>query len=170
MNFILKRAKNQFTGKDLELGKTEGRRRRGQQRWDGWMASLTQWTWVRANSGRQWRTGKPGELQSMGSQSQTRLTGWTRATSVLKSEARDKLPAVCFQAGGSGSCVLTCAPWGGWWTGPPLSTWASFSAFHSAGQPGTCLRGCLCCGVPTKHGCWWPGTTLRFFVEPQTHR
>ena len=36
--------------------------------WDGWMASLTQWTWVWADSGRQWRTGKPGVLQSMGSQ------------------------------------------------------------------------------------------------------
>ena len=36
--------------------------------WDGWMALLTQWTWVWANSGRQWRTGKPGVLQSMGSQ------------------------------------------------------------------------------------------------------
>ena len=36
--------------------------------WDGWMASLTQWTWVRANSGRQWRTGKPGMLQSTGLQ------------------------------------------------------------------------------------------------------
>ena len=34
----------------------------------GWMASLTQWTWVWANSGRNWRTGKPGVLQSMGSQ------------------------------------------------------------------------------------------------------
>ena len=32
---------------------------------DGWMASLTQWTWVWASSGRQWRTGKPGVLQSM---------------------------------------------------------------------------------------------------------
>ena len=40
----------------------------GNRRWDGWMASLTQWTWVWANSGRQWRTGKPGLLQSMGSQ------------------------------------------------------------------------------------------------------
>ena len=35
--------------------------------WDGWMASLTQWTWVWASSGRWWRTGKPGMLQSMGS-------------------------------------------------------------------------------------------------------
>ena len=36
--------------------------------WDGWMASLTQWTWVWANSRRQWKMGKPGRLQSMGSQ------------------------------------------------------------------------------------------------------
>ena len=36
---------------------------------DGWIASLTQWTWVWANSRRQWRTGKPGVLQSMGWQS-----------------------------------------------------------------------------------------------------
>ena len=35
---------------------------------DGWMASLTQWTWVWASSGRWWRTGKSGMLQSMGSQ------------------------------------------------------------------------------------------------------
>ena len=37
------------------------------QRQDGRMASLTQWIWVCANSGRQWRTGKPGVLQSTGS-------------------------------------------------------------------------------------------------------
>ena len=36
--------------------------------WDGWMASPTQWTWVWASSGRWWRTGRPGMLQSMGSQ------------------------------------------------------------------------------------------------------
>ena len=36
--------------------------------WDGWMASLTQWTWVWANCRRWWRTGKPGVLQSMGLQ------------------------------------------------------------------------------------------------------
>ena len=36
--------------------------------WDGWMASPTQWTWVRVNSGSWWWTGKPGVLQSMGSQ------------------------------------------------------------------------------------------------------
>ena len=36
--------------------------------WDGWMAWLTQWTWVWANSGRWWGTGMPGVLQSMGLQ------------------------------------------------------------------------------------------------------
>ena len=32
------------------------------------MASLTQWTWVWASSGRWWKTGKPDMLQSMGTQ------------------------------------------------------------------------------------------------------
>ena len=54
--------------KTLMLGKIEGRRRRGQQRWDGWMSSLPQWTWIWASSRRWWRTGKPGMLQSMESQ------------------------------------------------------------------------------------------------------
>ena len=54
--------------KSLMLGKTEGRRREGETGWDGWMTSPTPWTWVWANSGRKWRTGKPGVLQSMGLQ------------------------------------------------------------------------------------------------------
>ena len=37
-------------------------------RWDAWMASLTQWTWVWVNSGNWWWTGRPGVLQFMGSQ------------------------------------------------------------------------------------------------------
>ena len=36
--------------------------------WDGWMASLTWWTWVWASSGSWWWTGRPVMLQSMGSQ------------------------------------------------------------------------------------------------------
>ena len=32
------------------------------------LSMLTQWTWIRASSRRQWSTGKPGVLQSMGSQ------------------------------------------------------------------------------------------------------
>ena len=35
--------------KTLLLGKIEGKRRWGDRGWNGWMASLTQWTWVWAN-------------------------------------------------------------------------------------------------------------------------
>ena len=47
--------------------------------WDDWMVSLTQWTRLWASSGRWWMTGKPGMLQSMGSQSRTWLNHWTSA-------------------------------------------------------------------------------------------
>ena len=36
--------------------------------WDGWVASLTQWTWVWVSSSSWWWTGRPGVLQFMGSQ------------------------------------------------------------------------------------------------------
>ena len=36
--------------------------------WDGWMASLTQWTWVWVGSRSWWWTGKPGVLKFMGLQ------------------------------------------------------------------------------------------------------
>ena len=46
--------------KILMLGKTEAEGEGGDSGWDGWMASLTQWTRIWANSRRKWRTGKPG--------------------------------------------------------------------------------------------------------------
>ena len=36
--------------------------------WDGWMASLTRWTWVWVNCRSWWWTGRPGVLRFMGSQ------------------------------------------------------------------------------------------------------
>ena len=42
--------------------------------WDGWMASLTLWTWVWASSGSWWRTGKPVRGVA---KSRTRLSDWT---------------------------------------------------------------------------------------------
>ena len=38
-----------------------------ERRWDGWMASLTWWTWVWESSRSRWWTGQPGVLQSVGS-------------------------------------------------------------------------------------------------------
>ena len=66
--------------KTLILEKIEGGRRGDDGGWDGWMASLTQWTWVWTSSGRWWRTETPDMLQSMGSQSQTQLSDWTTTT------------------------------------------------------------------------------------------
>ena len=55
--------------KTVVLGGIGGRRREGDdRRWDGWMASLTRWTWVWVNSGSWWWTGRPGVLWFMGSQ------------------------------------------------------------------------------------------------------
>ena len=46
-----------------------GAGREGDDRgWDGWMASLTRWTWVWVNSGSWWWTGWPGVLRFVGSQ------------------------------------------------------------------------------------------------------
>ena len=50
----------------------------GIRRWDGWMASLLQWTWIWANSRRWWGTGRPWHAAVHGiAKSQTRLGDWT---------------------------------------------------------------------------------------------
>ena len=38
------------------------------RKWDGWMASLTQWTWVWVDSRSWWWSGRPSVLRFMGSQ------------------------------------------------------------------------------------------------------
>ena len=54
--------------KTLMLGNLKMRGEGDDREWDGWIASLTQWTWVWASSESWWWIGKPGVLQSMGSQ------------------------------------------------------------------------------------------------------
>ena len=51
--------------------------------WGGWMASPTRWTWIWVSSGSWWWTRKPGVLQSMGSQSRTRLSDWIELNCTL---------------------------------------------------------------------------------------
>ena len=55
--------------KTLMLGKIEGGGKGDDREWDGWMVSLTQWTWVWVDSG-SWCAGpgRPGVLQFMGLQ------------------------------------------------------------------------------------------------------
>ena len=61
-------AKNWLTRKDWCWERLKAGGEGDDRRWDGWMASLTLWTWVCASSGSWWWTGKPVVLQSMGSQ------------------------------------------------------------------------------------------------------
>ena len=61
--------KSWLIGKDSDAGRDLGAGGEGDnRRWDGWMASLTQWTWVWVNSKKWWWTRRPGVLQFMGSQ------------------------------------------------------------------------------------------------------
>ena len=68
-------AKRWLILKDPDAGKG-WRQEEEVTRWDGWMASSTQWTWVWVSSRRQWRIGKPGMLQFMESQRVGR--NWTK--------------------------------------------------------------------------------------------
>ena len=97
------------------------------RRWDGWMASAIQWTWVWVSSGSWWWTRKPGMLQSMDSQ----WVGPDWATELNEKEWRQKEKGVAeddmirqchFLNGheseqtlgdgeGQGSLVC-CSPWG----------------------------------------------------------
>ena len=78
--FWLPDAKSQFIRKDRCWERLRTRGEEGNRGWDGWRASLTQWTWVWAHSGRQGRIGRPGVLQSMGLQSRMWLHSWTITT------------------------------------------------------------------------------------------
>ena len=63
------RVKSWLIGKDPDAWKGLGAGGEGDDRgWDGWMASLTRWTWVWVNFGSWWWTGRPGVLWFMGSQ------------------------------------------------------------------------------------------------------
>ena len=60
--------KSWFIWKDPDDGKDWRQEEKGTTGWDGWMTSLTQWTWVWVSSGIWWWTGRPGVLWFMGSQ------------------------------------------------------------------------------------------------------
>jgi len=66
--------------KTMMLGKLEGRRRRGWYGWDGWMASLTRWTWVWASSGSWWWMDREAWHAAVNgvAKSQIQLSDWTQ--------------------------------------------------------------------------------------------
>ena len=79
--------------------------------WDGWMASPTPRTWVWASSGSWWWTGKPGVLQSMGSQ-RVRHDWVTKLTETCEDYFNDlkrhsTILCVCVPL-----CLILCDPVG----------------------------------------------------------
>ena len=100
--------RTQSLEKTLLLEKIEGRRRRDNRGWDGWMASLTHWTWVLVNSRSWWWTGRPGVLQSMGlqrvGQDWTTKLNWTELPSAMILEPK-KIVCHCFH------CFPIHLPW-----------------------------------------------------------
>ena len=69
---------NWLIGKDPESGRLKAGGERENRGWDGWMTSVTLWTWVWVSSRNWWWTGKPSVLESMRvTKSGTRLSDWT---------------------------------------------------------------------------------------------
>jgi len=87
--------------KTLMLGKLKAGGKGDARGWDGWMASPTQWIWVWVSSGRWWRTGKPGMLQSMGSQKVRH--NWATEQATIYCYA-------CMHAKSPQSCLTFCNP------------------------------------------------------------
>ena len=85
-------AKSWLIRKDSDAGRDWGQEEKGTTK-DGWMASLTQWTWVWVNCGSWWWTGRPGVLQFMGSQ----RVGHDWATELNWTEVKDTTSFFCIE-------------------------------------------------------------------------
>ena len=72
-------AKRSLIGKDPDAGEDWRQKEKGGNKgWDGWMASLTQWTWVWTHSWRQaWQTAGHGVTKSL-----IWLSNWTTRTTL----------------------------------------------------------------------------------------
>ena len=63
---------------DPDAGKDWGQEEKGAtEKWDDWMASLTQWTWVWVNSRSWWWMGRPVCCSPWVTKSWTQLSDWT---------------------------------------------------------------------------------------------
>ena len=87
--------------------------------WDGWMASLTQWTWVWVNSGSWWWTGRPGVLRFMGSRRVDSLEK-TLMLGEIEGRRRRRRLRMRWLDGITDSMDVSCVDSGRWWwTGRP---------------------------------------------------
>ena len=88
---LMWKLKLQYVGPLMMLGKIEGRRRREWQRWDGWMASATLWTWVWGGSRSWWWTGSLASCSPWGHKESdmTEQLSWTILQGIIINEKND---------------------------------------------------------------------------------
>ena len=116
------------------------------------MASLTRWTSVWVNSGSWWWTGRPGELQFMGSQrvghDWVMELNWTDDTylflAVLGLRCCTKAFSGCSKQRLFSSCVWASHCGGFSCAAPALSSWTSVIAAHGLSS---CIPQALECGL-----------------------
>ena len=88
---LILKLKLQYVGPLMMLGKIEGRRRREWQRWDGWIASATLWTWVWGGSRSWWWTGSLASCSPCGHKESdmTEQLNWTILKGIIINEKND---------------------------------------------------------------------------------
>ena len=144
--------------KTLMLGKIESRREGDDRVWDGWMASPTQWTWVWTNSGSWWWIGRPGVLQSMGSQrvEHDRVTelNWTDAGKDWRWEEKGTTGWDDWMASPTQWTWVWVNSRSWWWTGSPgvLQSMGSQRAGHDW-------------AIELNWKCWWQHGPYKVFVK-----
>ena len=94
--------------------------------WDGWMASLTQWTWVWVGSGRGWWTGRPGMLQCM--RLQRVRHDWATELNWTGKDVHDRLDIIwswiwATHISGTGSSNNRSSSWASWLPGSHSYLW-----------------------------------------------
>ena len=114
--------------------------------WDSWMASPTQWTWVWVNCGSWWWTGRPGVLQSVGSQRVrrdwvTKLTYWSGWPTFFFFERQIKPIGKCLTKG----FHLRTPPKKLW------KWWFLMFGFLETNLLGACAHGQLCQTLLPSH-------------------
>ena len=145
--------------------------------WEGWMASPTQWTWVWVNSRCWWWTGRPGVLQSIGSQSQTQLT-WIELTEHDTNRIKERIIWLFINRyiwqnsrpqghnrEGNGSplqysCLENPVDRGAWWAAVHrvTQTWTRLKqlSMHACiGEGNGSPLQCSCLENPRDRGAWW---------------
>ena len=132
--------------------------------WDGWMASLTHWMWVWVNSGNWWWTGRPGVLQSVGSQ----RVGHDWGTEWSWNLGQRSQGQACFL--GNHLCYLRLVARPFTFHFPSLEAWRSLSVLPaSQGHLIHFRKDSMCVAANSSWGCFAFGLLGSWWKCPARH-